>query len=297
MFRAFARFGAAVSLALAALAALGFDWLRRQPSIAARTTAVTLCGLVLFELAPWPPWRWRDVLPTSAHRWLSEQPPPIRVLDCTKITDPADIVARHLFDHQIGVRLEEDCWRRDIGGWSAARGYTHVLIRSGTRVEDRWGGPPAGLEPRGDFDDANLFAVVGPPAALSAEIATGFHRAEIQGERSFRWMSESGTLLLLNTSEAPIDATLELELHAFPRGRTVDATLDGHPLAALGVDPEPRVQPVGPLRLEPGQHVLGLRSREQVQTADDLLGNGDQRRLSVALWGWHWQLSPDQSPE
>ena len=86
MFRAYARFGVVVGLMTALLAGAGVARLWRWPTAAGRRAGVLLLGLALLEYASFPPWRWRDVLPTRAHRWLAEQPGPLRVGDCVAPT-------------------------------------------------------------------------------------------------------------------------------------------------------------------------------------------------------------------
>jgi hypothetical protein len=71
-----------VEIGVSVLAGLGSGVLvRRDPS--RRTVVIGVAALALFvERAP-PPWRWRDVLPTPAHRWLAGFPASATVLDCS----------------------------------------------------------------------------------------------------------------------------------------------------------------------------------------------------------------------
>ena len=76
MFRAYARFGVVVGLMAALLAGAGVAWLWRWPTSAGRRAAALLLALAVLEYAPFPPWRWRDVLPTRAHRGSRSRPQP-----------------------------------------------------------------------------------------------------------------------------------------------------------------------------------------------------------------------------
>ena len=48
--------------------------------------------------------------------------------------------------------------------------------------------------------------------------------------------------------------------------------------------------PGGPLRLAPGPHRLAWRPSGRPTVPDALLGNGDRRRLTVAVGTWRWRL-------
>jgi hypothetical protein len=91
MFRAYARFGVVVGLMIAMLAGAGAAWL--WPASTGRRAVLLLLGLAVLEYAPFPPWRWRDVLPTRAHRWLAAQSGAVRVLDCVPPSRVSDSVA------------------------------------------------------------------------------------------------------------------------------------------------------------------------------------------------------------
>ena len=83
MFRSYARFGVLVQLMAALLAGIGVDFLRRAGTTRARIASVALVALVAVEYAVAPQALSRDVLPTSAHRWVMQQPGRERTFDCT----------------------------------------------------------------------------------------------------------------------------------------------------------------------------------------------------------------------
>src|SRR5688572_32659367 len=62
--------------------------LRRPPrsTLFPYTTLFRSVSLVAFEYAVAPAAQWRDVLPTRVHRWLLQQPQPVRALDCTQFS-------------------------------------------------------------------------------------------------------------------------------------------------------------------------------------------------------------------
>ncbi len=73
MFRSYARFGVVVQLMAALLAGIGVDHLRRAGTRRAQIACLALVALAAGEYAVAPSALWRDVLPTTAHRWVMRQ--------------------------------------------------------------------------------------------------------------------------------------------------------------------------------------------------------------------------------
>ncbi len=287
MFRAHARFGLMVVLATAILAGLGADRLLRAGG-RRKAMAAALLVVAAVELTPFPPWRWRHVLPTAAHRWLETQPPEARALDCVAAADPMHARLPGLLGRPLGL-LEpyDDCAAPGFPGRLAARGYGYLLVRrSGALGEWLSRHPPPGLRPVERFDDSLVFAVEAAPAPLTMRVGPGFHWREFKDDRTYRWMSGEGQLWLENRSRETVEATLELELLAFAHERRISIELGQRPLGELRVGLQRTVHAVGPLLLTSGRHTLRLRSADPATVADDLLHNGDSRSLSVALWDW-----------
>ncbi len=288
IFRAYARFGLVVILVLAILGGLGAVALWRRPG-RERLLAVALLATAALELTPLPPWRWRDVLPTSAHRFLSERGPPVRLLDCAEVGRPGDRSIAALFEGEISLSgRRRDCGQPGIGGVLAAEGYTHMLVRGKSRL-GRWlrGRPaPEGLAPIGAFEDALLFEVSAEAPPFTIDFGAGFSWREFKGTRSYRWMGEEGRLWIEHRGSKPSILSLELTLHAFPRPRTVEVLLRGQPQARLEISTRIDAYRVGPFELPPGRHELLLRPLEPAVVADKVLHNGDLRPLSIAVWDW-----------
>ena len=59
-------------------------------------------------------------------------------------------------------------------------------------------------------------------------------------------------------------------------------------VATVEVGPEPAVHRIGPLVLREARSRLGWVPRGGATVADDVLGNGDRRELSVAVGRWRW---------
>ncbi len=298
MFRAYARLGILAQLAVAQLAAFGAAELAKRGRHG-RLAAVALVLLAAVELAPMPPWRWHPVLPTRAHQWMARQPAPWRLVDCTQ-APPA--VARSIvrFLPQPASLLSPevpDCAEPGLPAKLAAKGYSHLLLRRDS-AEQRWladRGLPTGLVEMRRFDDSRLLRVEAAPATVYVDLWRGFSWREYAGDRTFRWLEPSGEWRLVNRGATTLEGRLEFELWALGGARDLDLSLDGAPLATLRVETEPGWHVAGPLTLEPGAHRLGWSPRGPVVVPDELLGNGDTRRLTVAVGAWRWR-APAVSP-
>ncbi len=162
MFRAYARFGVIVQLMAALLAGIGADWLMQARARRGRIACTALLLLAVAEYAVWPPSLWRDVLPTTAHRWVARQPAGLRVLDCARST-PAEASVPWLTGRQLALAGGQfsDCTEPDLPGRLAAAGFTHLLVRRETTA-GRWFAshtPPEGLRLLEHFGDSEVFAV------------------------------------------------------------------------------------------------------------------------------------------
>jgi hypothetical protein len=279
MFRAYARFGVVVGLMIALLAGAGAARLWRLPGPGGRRAALLLLGLAAVEGAPFPPWRWRDVLPTRAHRSLATHTGPLRVLDCVPASGISDALAAPLLGHEVaflGASAFDDCGEPALAEKLNALGFTHAVVR----------GDGAGFE-----DGQITEAAAGPPPRLYVARLAGFFARETAGARSWRWMGQTGALRLAAT-EPSVGAALLLELRAFPEGRAVEWRLDGQRRGRLETTTEWRwfALPLG--TLAPREVSLTLACQEPAVVADDVLHNGDRRAVGLAVGRWTLSIPP-----
>lgn len=296
MFRAYARFGVVVQLMAALLAGIGFDRLRHSGSRSARVAGAVLLVLAGAEYLVLPSALWRDTLPTSAHRWVTRQTPPLRVLDCSPLT-PGSASVEWLTDGKISLLSEptEDCTDPDLSERLSAAGYTHLILRSGT-WESRWlaGHPPDGLRLQARFDDAELFAVSVVPAQVHTAELRGFQKVEHDEHARWRWMGADASWRVANSSLGTLVADLEVELAPLDGVRRLVVLLDGRQLQRLVVENPRRLYRIGPIALTPGSHELAFHSLDAPTVADEVLGNGDRRSLSVSFGTWSWSVRSEQ---
>lgn len=296
MFRSYARFGVVVQLMAALLAGIGVDRLRRAGTKRAQIACVVLVALAAGEYMVWPPALWRDVLPTTAHRWVMRQPGRLQVLDCAPLT-PESASVQWLTGSRVSLLsgAVDDCLEPDLPHKLAAIGYTHLLVRRGTR-ERRWFAnrrAPDGLRLQAHLRDGDVFGVTAEPPPVYTAAMTAFVDREDDQDWTWRWMGADAAWTIVNTTTRPIVATLDLELSAFQRARVMELRLDGHSLQTLVVEPARRIYQIGPLTVPPGTHALVFHAGESPTVADEVT-TGDRRPLSFALGTWNWTVRGEQ---
>ena len=294
VFRSYARFGVVVHLMIAVVAGAGLTHLwqrRRSPwrTGLARTAAVALVGLTVFEYAPLP-WRSRDVLPTSAHRWLVRQGGSPRVFDCT---DPmlSEQATAWLAGYPIGYlpQVPPDCGEPDLAWKLRAAGFTHLLVRA-PRPEFSWliDHAPDGLGRSYRADDGAVFEVAGARPVAYVSSLDGLYPREYSPAWTWRWTDGSATLWVEHLGAEPQAATLDLELAAFGVERHVIVSLNGHHVTELIVASDRARYPIGPMLLGPGRNELTIRSVEPPIVAGTIAPNDDPRPLALAVGAWRW---------
>jgi hypothetical protein len=297
MFRAYARFGVVVQLMAALMAGIGIDLLRRARTRRAQIVCVALVALAADEYAVSPSALWRDVLPTKAHRWVVQQPPGIRALDCTPLDQESESV-QWLTGHRVTLLggAIDDCTGIDLSQKLAANGYTHLLVRRDT-AGGQWLAEhptPDGLQPAARFDDGRVFAVTAPPPKIYTAAMRGFFPREQDAEWTWQWMGADAAWTIINTSARPVIATLGLEMSAFYSARRLELRLDGRPVQTLVVEPSRRIYRIGPLAVPRGYHELAFHPAEAPTVASDVINNGDSRALSLALGMGTWSVQDEQ---
>jgi hypothetical protein len=297
MFRAYARFGVAVQLMAALLAGIGIDCLRRGLAARPHVIGLALVTLAAGEYAVWPSALWRDVLPTAAHRWVSQQADGVRVLDCTPLNQESGSVER-LTAYRVTMLggAISDCTEPQFSRKLAATGYTHLLVRRDTADGKWFADLPAfdGLRVAETFADSRLFVVTAPTPAIYTAEMTGFFPREHDAESSWRWMGAGAAWTIVNTGARPITAALSLDMSAFHVPRQMELLLDGRPVQTLVVDPSRRIYQIGPLTVLPGNHALAFHPADAPDVAGTMIGGRDPRRLSFALGAWTWTVRGEQ---
>jgi hypothetical protein len=297
MFRAYARFGVVVQLMAALLAGIGVDYLRRAGTRRAQVACLALVALAAADYSVAPSALWRDVLPTTAHRWIMRLPGRVRALDCTPLDQESESV-QWLTGYRVTLlgSWTSDCTEPNLSQKLAANGYTHLLVRRDTADAEWFAEHPAldGLRPVANFDDGQVFAVTAQTPAIYTGAMTGFFPREHDAEWSWRWMGTDAAWTIVNTTTRPIVARLGIEMSALHHARQMELQLDGHPMQALLVEPSRRIHQIDPFTVAPGNHELVFHPAEAPTVAGDVVNNRDPRGLSFALGTWTWTVRGEQ---
>lgn len=297
MFRSYARFGVVVQLMAALLAGIGAEYLWRSKARHARVACVALLVLAAGEYAVWPPALWRDVLPTPAHRWVAEQPNRVHALDCAPLNPDTGSVP-WLSGYRISLQDAwlDDCTAPNLVDKLSVSGYTHLLVRRET-ADGRWFAShptPEGLQVAAKFGDSEVFAVSPEPLVVHTVQMRAFYPPERDENWAWRWMGSEASWTVVNRSDRPIVAGVDVEMNAFHRARRLKLLLDGSEVQTLMVGEQRRNNRLGPLMLTPGDHQLVFHSADPPTVANDVIRNGDRRPLSFAIGAWRWIVQDDQ---
>lgn len=293
MFRSYARFGVVVQLMAVLLAGLGVDALWRAGRTSARVLCVALLLLTVGEYAVAPASMWRDVLPTSAHRWLMNLSGRVRALDCTPLTQESESV-QWLTQNRITMSggALGGCLEPRFAEKLAAHGYTHLLVRADSSSH-RWiadHATPEGLRRVANMPDGSVFEVTSTVPAVYTETMDGFSPRETNNAWTWRWMGTDASWTIVNTQTRNAVAALEVEAEAFHTSRTLQLRLDGREVDTLVVGTARGTYVTRSFTVPPGRHTLGLHSLEPPISADSVAHNGDARLLSFAVGTWRWTV-------
>lgn len=293
MFRAYARLGIVVVLAVAIAAGVAVDDLltrAQSGSVTTRrvalATMVCLLGMTVLEFAPIP-WRARDVLPTRAHRWLTEQGGTVRALDCTRFSFAEQSVPWLLGSHAIEFLRPpfEDCSDPLLVDSMIDEGFTHLIVRT---VHDR---DTFGVDAAHRFilvhsyPDSGVYRVPSGVPVVTRNVE-GFYPWEREPELR-RWMGQKGQWQVRNLIGRPFHATLRVELNAFEHTRTLDVRLADVSIQ-LNVVPDRRAYSIGPFVLPAGDSELVFRGVEPATRPRDVESSIDSRPLTVMFGVWNW---------
>src|SRR6185295_20352192 len=179
-----------------------------------RWIAATALAVALFEMWPFP--GTRDVLPTSAHRWLATRTGPVRVLDCVEPTEAEGSVPWLMGKELRPIEKPfEGCDEPQLPSKLAALGINYLIVRSSAPAPWPPSAVPDGLEVANVSPDARVYGVRATASPLIVIDSNGFYGWEGDGPDRWRWMGQEGEWTIANMTGRPLRATLNVALQSY----------------------------------------------------------------------------------
>lgn len=305
MFRAYARFGLFVYLAIALLSAAGLSILLKSKK---RILIAGLALLLLFiEYMNIPPFRINHILPTESHRWISKISRDSLVADYTRDISGIPTVRRLLKNRLLSkTNLEAynlfDTSDRRLFGIMKAIGVRYAIFPREMEdfIKERR------IRPYREFRDSFLIAVEDAPESITLRYYTGFYPHMKSGKKYFRWMGNKGIIVFTNHTDKEITADLTLTLQSFhiPRdlnieigqsnrwyssydrktGRTELNVIIRDPRRwNIRVGTDEGVYTLKDFLFKPGPTAFKIIPYPEAQKVDEVLHNRDHRETSIAV--------------
>jgi hypothetical protein len=315
MFRYLARFGTVVILGISVLAGFGVKELlsRIQGKIKQAGVTLFIAGFIIFEFMVIPPFRNVDLSETpTVYKWLASQPEDVVIAEYPWL---GRTEWRHHEEYTFYQRVHQKKMVNGAPPWSLGEairkearyvrrpetasvlsylGAKYVIVhRDAYSPEDieRINSNP-GLVFVKDFPEAVVYEVTAEKPDLVRVYWKSFAMWERWGDGSaWRWAGNNATMWLCNTGEENIQIDFEFTVLSFYRERTLEVFLNDKPIKSMQVSAPAdsslahRVS-LGNLELKPGENIIKFFTPQGTDKIDDILHNGDQRRVSFAFSGF-----------
>jgi hypothetical protein len=144
------------------------------------------------------------------------------------------------------------------------------------------------------FPDSEVFAITARRPPVYTAQMRAFYSREYDETWTWRWMRPEASWTIVNGSDRPILAGVDVEMAAFHGARRLKLLLDGREVHTLAVEEQRRINRIGPLDLTPGEHELVFHPCDPPTAADDVIKNGDRRPLSFAVGTWSWTVMDER---
>jgi hypothetical protein len=144
------------------------------------------------------------------------------------------------------------------------------------------------------FGDAEVFAVMPRTPLVYTAQMKAFYPREYNPAWTWRWMGSEASWKIVNRSDGPIVASVDVEMTAFHVARRLELLLDGWKMQTLIVEEGRHTIRLGPLVLTPGDHLLAFHPADPPTVANEVIRNGDRRPLSLAVGTWRWTVRDER---
>jgi len=311
MFRCVCRFGAVVILCVSVLAGFGIKELLRRLQSKAKQMAVTcfVVCFIVFEFIVIPPFRNVDLSKTpSVYEWVASQSGDVVIAEYPWLGSIQEGHYKYLFYQRVHQKKMVNGARRGTFGDAVRReaikirnqetasilsylGAKYVIVHKSVynpqNIKKIDANP--GLRFFRDFPSAVVYEVV----AEKPDLVKVFWKSFAMWERwddgsAWRWAGNNATIWLCNTRQENIQIDFEFTVLSFYKERTLEIFLNDRLIKSVKISApsdlsSARRVSLGNLELESGENIIRFFTPQGTDKIDDILHNGDQRRVSFAF--------------
>lgn len=312
MFRSYARFGILVILGTAVFAGLGYlEMLERYQRKALFTLMVV--GLVLFEFMVIPPFRNVDYSKNPPeYEWIRNLPNGTAIAEYPLLSEIDSDHYKYLFyqrahKHPLfngGRRGSEGdairCEIKDISEIRSARILNYLGIQYIILHKDRYNerdlvkiDKNKGLEKTIEFENSVIYKIAAVPLTIEMFIWKNFYNSETWSDgNNWRWADNNATIWLANTKKDPVKARIAFKAISFAHEREMQVYLNNELIYKTNFAPLPDLSKKSleetrkvkfDLLLPPGSNILRFYSSQGGLVIDDIMHNGDTRRVCFSF--------------
>jgi hypothetical protein len=322
IFRYYGRTFIFTSVSIAALAAIGFMLIERRlrprwPLAPAALSAVVI-AVVLFEFNNLPPYKWTDLSREPWMEVLDRTPPDAPIVDypVAGFYSPRSYYylltqAQHghaTLNYAETAEAKEleyavaDPDNPEAGRRLSQAGFRYAVVHTelppSTMPPYQPALPDDSISPNAGggnpwFDrfavvpGATIYRIRSEPGRTKPSFASaygsGFGDEESDGIERWRWMHGDAGTLTVYVSGPPRPFWFSFRVSSFTRPRTLTVSVDGKPTRRMRVPPNVIEGVTLPLVLGPGVHDVHLAVNPGAEVINDVLHNGDLRRVSVRV--------------
>jgi hypothetical protein len=322
IFRYYGRTFIFTSVSVAALAAMGFllidQRLRPRWALAPAAVSAVLIAVVVFEFNNLPPYKWTELPREPWMKVLDKTPADAPIVDypvagfySTRSYYYLLTQAQHghptlnYAENVAGKELEfavADPDNPESGRRLSRAGFRYAVIHTELppstmppyqpALPDDSISPNAGaanpwFERFAVVPGATIYRIRSQPTSARPSFASaygsGFGEEETDGIERWRWMHGDAGTLTAYVSGPPRPFWFSFRVSSFTRPRALTVSVDGRPVRRIRVPADVTNDVTLPLVLGPGTHDVHLAAAPGAEIINDVLHNGDLRRVSVRV--------------
>lgn len=310
MFRVYSRLGIVVTLCIAVLAGFGIREILTRIRSKWKQIGITLAfsSIIIFEYTVIPPLRNVDFSKIPLiYTWLAEQPKDIVIAEYPVVRSIEERHFKYQFYQRIhkkkmingaevgtladAIRIRiEDIIDLSVPSILSYLGARYVIVHKDVydiKQMNAIDNVPGMIFIR-DFPTVRVYKVVAQPPKL-IQVPINFGKVEVWDDGSkWQWIDNNAQLWFCNNYEKEIFIELRFMAISFAQDRTLEIFLNDILLRKIMISSVPSSKfakqiTIEKISLSPGNSTIKFCASEGPQRIDDILHNGDMRKVSIAF--------------